>query len=71
MFKQVRAPPAHLKQRAYPKSVAQECDVERYGDLKLRIHETIFAAYDKTEMKRAKMLVVASSEFAHTSQSLF
>ena len=31
MFKQVRAPPSHVKERAYPKQKAQEGDVERYG----------------------------------------
>ena len=32
---------------------------------------TIFAAYDKAELRRAKKLVVASSDFVHTSISLF
>ena len=44
MFKQGRASPAHAKERVYPKSLAQEGDVERYGELKFRIDETIFAA---------------------------
>ena len=33
--------------------------------------ETIFAAYDKVEMRKAKILVVASSDFVHTFKSLF
>ena len=33
--------------------------------------ETIFAAYDKAEMRRAKILIVANSDFVHTSKSLF
>ena len=36
MFKQMRAPPSHVKERAYAKQVAQEGDVERYGELKIR-----------------------------------
>ena len=43
MFKQVRAPPAHVKE-TYPKLVAHEGDVERYGGLRFQIDEIIFAA---------------------------
>ena len=43
MFKPVRAPPSHVKERAYPKRVSQEGDVERYGELKIRKDETMFA----------------------------
>ena len=70
MFKQVRAPPSHFKEEAYPKQVAQEEDVERYGELKFRMDETIFATYDKVEMRKAKVIVVASSDFVHTSKPL-
>ena len=45
--------------------------MERYGDLKFRIDETIFAAYDKAEMRKAKILVIASSDFVSTSKSFF
>ena len=71
MFKQKRAPPAHVKEKAYPKRVTQGGDAERYGELKFRIDETIFAAYDKAEMRKGKILVKASSVFVHTSKSLF
>ena len=72
MFKQIRAPPSHVKQKAYPKQVAQEGDAQRYGGMKMiRKDETIFAAYDKVEMRKAKILIVANSEFVHTSKSLF
>ena len=54
MFKQVRAPPAHVKERAYPKQVAQEGDVERFGDLNFKIDEIIFAAYDKQRGENPK-----------------
>ena len=33
--------------------------------------ETIFAAYDKAEMRKAKIMVVASSDFVYNSKSLF
>ena len=70
MFKQVRAPPSHVKERAYTKQVAQEGDVERHHELKFRMDETIYAAYDKVEMRKAMILVVASSDFLPTSKSL-
>ena len=72
MFRQVKAPPGNVKERAYPKQVNQEGDVQRYGGLKaIKKYETIFAAYDKAEMRKAKIMIVASSEFVYTSQSLF
>ena len=50
----------------------QEGDVQRYGGLKARKKdETIFASYDKAEMRRAKIMIVASSDFVNTSKSLF
>ena len=70
MVKQVQAPPSYVKEKAYPKQVAQEGDGERYGELKFRMDETIFAAYDQVEMRKAKILEVASSVFVHTSKSL-
>ena len=71
MFKQVPATPAHVKGRFYPKTVAQGGDAERYCELKFRIDETIFAAYDKAEMRKAKILVIARSDFVHTCKPLF
>ena len=49
----------------------EESVVERYGGMKIRKEEIIFAEYDKVEMRKAKILVVADSEFAYTSYSLF
>ena len=57
VFKQVRAPLSHVKERAYPKQVAQEGNVERYGELKIQKDETIFAAYDKVEMSKVVFVV--------------
>ena len=71
MFKQVRVPPAHVTERAYPKLVDQECDAEKYDELKFRPDEIIFAAYDKAEMMRGTILVIARSDFVPTSKSLF
>ena len=72
MFRQVKAPPGHVKERAYPKQVNLEGDVQRYRGLKaIKKYETIFAAYDTAEMRKAKIMVVASSDFAYTSKSQF
>ena len=72
MFRQVKAPPGHVKERAYPKQVNQEGDVQRYGELQaIKKDETIFAAYDKAEMGKAKLMIVAKLDFVHTSKSLF
>ena len=72
MFRQVTTPPGHVKERVYPKLVNQEGDVQRYGGLKaIKKDETIFAAYDKAEIRKAKRMIVANSEFVHTSKSMF
>ena len=72
MFRQVSSPPGHVKERTYPKLVSQDGDVQRYGGLKaIKKDETIFAAYDKAEIRKAKIMIVANSEFVYTSKSLF
>ena len=72
IFRQVSSPPGHVKERIYPKLVNQDGDVQRYGGLKaIKKDETIFAAYDKAEMRKAKIMIVANSEFVYTSKSLF
>ena len=55
MFKQVRASPFQVKKRAYLKQIAREVDIERCSELKFRMDETIFAAYDKFEMRKTKI----------------
>ena len=71
-FRQLSSPPGHVKERVYPKQVSQEGDAQIYGELKaIKKDETIFAAYDKAEMRKAKIMIVANSEFVHTSKSLF
>ena len=68
MFRQVSSPPGHVKERIHPKLVNQDGDVQRYGGLKtIKKDETIFAAYDKAEMRKAKIMIVANSEFVYTS----
>ena len=72
MFRQLTTPPGHVKEQIYPKLVNQDGDVQRYGGLKaIKKDETIFAAYDKAEMMKAKIMIVANSEFVYISKSLF
>ena len=72
IFRQVSSPPGHVKERIYPKLVNQDGDAQRYGGLKaIKKDETIFAAYDKAEMGKAKIMIVANSEFVYSSKSLF
>ena len=72
MFRQLSTSPGHVKERVYPKQVNQEGDAQKYGKLKaIKKDETIFAAYDKAEMRKAMIMIVANSEFVHTSKSLF
>ena len=50
----------------------QEGDVQRYDGMKaIKKDETIFAEYDKAEMRKAKIMIVTNSDFAYTSKSLF
>ena len=69
MFRQVTAPPSHVKERKYPKLVNDDGDVQRYGGLKaIKKDETIFAAYDKAEIRKAKIKIVANcSEYFQVS----
>ena len=72
MFKKIKAPLGHVKERAYPKQMNQEGDVQRYGGLKaIKKDETIFAAYDKAVMRKAKIMIVASSDFVYNFKSVF
>ena len=61
-----------MKERIYPKLVNQDGDAQRYGGLiAIKKVDTIFAADDKAEMRKAKIMIVANSEFVYTSKSLF
>ena len=72
MFRQLTTPSGHLKERIYPKLVRQDGDVQKYSGLKvIKKDETTFAAYDKAEIRKAEIMIVANSEFVYTSKSLF
>ena len=46
-------------------------DDKRYGKLKATVGDGLFAAYDPLDMKAAKYLIVASSDYLYTPRSLF
>ena len=72
MFRQVKAPPSHVKEGAYSKQVNHKGDAQRYDGIKAtKKDETIFAVYDKAEMRKAMIMIVANSVLLHTSKSLF
>ena len=67
-----KSTPRSRKRKSVPETSKPEDDVQRYGGLKaIKKDETIFAAYDKAEMRKAKSMVVVSSDFVYTSKSLF
>ena len=71
MFRQLTTSPGHVKERIYTKRVSQDSDVQRYGGLEaIKKDGTIFAAYDKAEIRKAKIMIVANSEFVYTYNSL-
>ena len=60
-----------MKERVYLKQVNQEGDVQRYDGLKaIKKDETIFTAYDKAEKRKAKIMIVANSDFVHFQVSV-
>ena len=46
-------------------------DDRRYGELKAPVRDGLFAAYDPLDMKAAKYLIVARSDYLYTPRSLF
>ena len=57
--------------RDCPRTTTVDGDDQRYGKLKAPIGDGLFAAYDPLEMKAAKSLIVASSDYLYTPRSLF
>ena len=48
-----------------------EGDDKRYAGLMAPVGDSLFAAYDPLDMKAAKYLIVASSDYLYTLRSLF
>ena len=52
-------------------STSVEGDDKRYAGLMVPVGDNLFAAYDPLDMKAAKYLIVASSDYLYTPRSLF
>ena len=57
--------------RDYPRATSVEGDEKRYAGLMASVGYSLFAAYDPLDMKAAKYLIVASSDYFYTPRFLF
>ena len=48
-----------------------EGDKKKYAGLKVPVGDSLFAAYDPLDIKAAKYLIVASSDYLYTPRFLF
>ena len=55
----------------YPRATSVEGYDRRYVGLKAPVGDILFAAYDPLDIKAAKYLIVASSDYLYTPHSLF
>ena len=74
MYRQFAKPPGQASgeySRDYPRATSVEGDDKRYAVLMAPVGDGLFAAYDPLDMKAAKYLIVASSDYLYTPRSLF
>ena len=74
MYRQFAKPPGQAPgeySRDYPRATSVEGEDKRYAGLKAPFGDSLFAAYDPLDMKAAKYLIVASSDYLYTPRSLF
>ena len=74
MYRQFAKPPGQAPReysRDYPRATSVEGDDKRYAGLMAPVGDSLFAAYDPLDMKAAKYLIVAISEYLYTPRSLF
>ena len=74
MYRQFSKPPGQAPgeySRDYPRATSVEGDVKRYAGLKTPVGDSLFAAYDPLDMKAAKYLIVASSDYLYMPRTLF
>ena len=73
MYRQFAIPPGQTPgeySRDHPRATV-DGDDRRYGELKAPVGDGLFAAYDPLDMKAAKYLIVARSDYLYTPRSLF
>ena len=74
LYRQFSKPPGQLLgeySRDYPRATSVEGDDKSYEGLKTPIGDNLFAAYDPLDIKRAKYLIVATSDSLYTAGSFF
>ena len=74
MYRQFAKPPGQApgeNSRDYPRATSVEGDDRRYAGLTSPVGDSLFAAYYPLDMKAAKYLIVASSDYLYTHRSLF
>ena len=74
MYRQFAKPPGQRPgeySREYPRTTTVVGDDKRYGKLKAPIGDGLFAPYDPLDMKAAKYLIVAGSDYLYKPRSLF
>ena len=74
MHRQFAKPPGQAPReylRDYPRATSVEGDDKRYAGMKAPVGDSLFAAYDPLDMRAAKYLIVASSDYLYTPSSLF
>ena len=73
-YRQLSEPPGQAPgeySRDYPRATSVEGDDRRYAGLKAPVGDSLFAAYDPFDIKAAKYLIIASSDYFYTPRSLF
>ena len=74
MYRQFAKPPGQAPgeySRDYHRATSVEGDDKRYAGLMAPVGDGLFASYDPLDMKAAKYLIVASSDYLYTPRSLF
>ena len=74
MYRQFSKPPGQLPgecSREYPRATSVQGDDRGYRGLEMPMGDSLFAAYDPVDIKNAFYLIVASSYYLYTPQSLF
>ena len=74
MYRQFSKPPSQAPDeysRDYPRATSVKGNDKRYAGLKTPMGDSLFAAYDPLDIKAAKYLIVARSDYLYTPPSLF
>ena len=74
LYRQFSKPPGQAPgeySRDYPLATSVGGDDRRYAGLKAPVGDSLFAAYDLLDIKAAKYLIIASSDYLYTPRSLF